>query len=95
MQNMAENVFNRCQRDVRAEKKEVTKQILGQICSTVSGLEFTSKHSLVQIYMSFGYAGEVHFLLCFTNFQLSFGRSCQVCFVVLTCIDLHVIEVFV
>ena len=39
MQNMAENVFNRCQRDVCAgEKKKVTKNFLGQICTPVSGL---------------------------------------------------------
>ena len=38
MQNMAENVFNMCQRDVCVEKKKVTKNFLGQICTTVSGL---------------------------------------------------------
>ena len=39
MQNMAENVVNRCQRDVCAEKKKVTKNFMGQICTTVSGLK--------------------------------------------------------
>ena len=38
MQNMAENVFNRCQRDVCSGGGEVTKNFLGQICTTVSGL---------------------------------------------------------
>ena len=44
MQNMAENVFNRCQR-VRMcrKKKKVTKNFWGKICTTVSGLNATPK----------------------------------------------------